>query len=155
MGFGYLKTIIRNNIAKKGEMFYTQAIYEGIVDWKGREFYKVVLDNRDFSYFTYEVQKGENLSSIANKFSVSDYMIMEANKSIKWYDDVKKGEKIKVPNTYARRIVLYLDKIYYLPFVQQIYDDKGLFEQFEMSSFIHNPNFDPAEFTPNYRDYHF
>jgi len=39
--------------------------------------------------------------------------------------------------------------------VQQIYDDKGLYEQYMFSSFMLNPVILPAEFTTKYKDYHF
>jgi len=50
---------------------------------------------------------------------------------------------------------LYIDKTNYLPVVQIIYDDKGLFGQYEYNSLIVNPVFAPDEFTSKFKDYKF
>jgi outer membrane lipoprotein-sorting protein len=43
----------------------------------------------------------------------------------------------------------------WLPLKQLIYDSKGLYEKYEMKSFMLNPPFSDAEFTPEYKDYKF
>jgi outer membrane lipoprotein-sorting protein len=155
VGFNYLGNILKANIAKVPETFYNSLIYEGLIEYKGRSFHKLVIENKNFGYVWYDVKKGETVTSIADKLSVSDFMILQVNPVINDYNDIRPGQKIKVPTAYAKRIVLYVDKVYMLPLVQFIYDDKGLYEYYEMSSFVYNPAFNPAEFTPGYKDYKF
>lgn len=155
LGFNYISNIIKNHIKKEGEKFYSALTYDGEVDWNGKKMYKLTIDNKHFAYLNYTVLKGENITSIAKKLNVSDYMILSMNPKARFYDDVKPGMQLKVPNSYARKIVLYIDKIYFLPLGQFIYDDKGLYEKYEMSNFILNPVFRSDEFSPNFKEYNF
>ncbi len=155
IGFSYLNSILKSYIATKGDGFYSWLTNEGLIDYKGKQYYKLIIDNKGFGFSSYEVKKGETLTSIASRLNISDYMTLTLNPQCTSYDDVRKGQKIKVPNSYAKRIVLYVEKNTFLPLVQFIYDDKGLFENYELSSFILNPTFQPAEFTTTYKDYHF
>lgn len=155
VGFNYLLNVISGNIVKNPDQFYNSLSSEGLIDYKGRQYYKLIIDNKNYGYTTYQVKKGENVSSISEKLGVSDYMVLHLNPNLSDYNDVHPGQRIKVPNSYAKRIILYIDKITELPLVQLIYDEKGLFENYEMSSFVPNANLSPAEFTPEYKDYHF
>ena len=155
VGFNYLGRILKNNIEKTPDVFFNSLSTEGLIDYKGKSYYKLVIENKSYAYYNYEVKKGENVSTIAEKLNVSDYMILHLNPGLNDYYDVHVGQRLKVPNSYAKKIILYVDKTTMLPFVQFIYDDKGLYEQYEMSSFVLNPVISPAEFTPKYKDYHF
>ncbi len=155
LGFFYISNILKNQLKKDGAKFYTYLTYDGEVEWNGKKMYKLTIDNRSFGHFNYQVQKGENITTIAKKLNVSDYMILSLNPKAKFYDDVKPGMQLKVPNSYARKIVLYVDKLNFLPLGQFIYDDKGLYEKYEMHNFILNPVFRNEEFTSTYKDYHF
>jgi hypothetical protein len=151
MGFSYLNKYIN----KRGESFYQSLELEGTADWKGKHYYKLTLENKNFGYVTYDVKKKEDLTSISEKLHVSDFMLLSLNPSCRNYDDVRPGQRIKVPNAYAKRIVLYIDKQSYLPFVQFIYDDKGLFEFYEFNSFVQDPVISPQEFSTKYKGYKF
>jgi LysM repeat protein len=155
VGFSYLGRVLKGNIEKTPETFYNSLTFEGSIDYKGKSYYKLTIDNKNFGYTTYEVRKGETITSVSDKLHVNDYMVLSVNPTISDYHDVRPGQKIKVPNSYAKRIVLYVDKHNYLPLVQYIYDDKGLYEFYEMSSFVLNPSISPIEFTPKYKDYNF
>ncbi len=155
LGFIYISNIIKNQIRKDGELFYSYLTYDGEVEWNGKKMYKLTLDNKNFAYYNYTVQKGETITSIAKKLNVSDYMILSSNPKAHFYDDIKPGMQLKVPNSYARKIILYIDKVYFLPLVQFIYDDKGLYEKYELNNFILNPALRAEEFTPAYKEYHF
>jgi outer membrane lipoprotein-sorting protein len=155
IGFAFLSNVLKDYISKIGENFYKNVSYEGLIDWKGKQYYKIVIDNVGYGYTIYSIKRGESITNIAAKLGVSDYMIMTLNPNLADYNDARPGQKIKVPTAYAKKIVLYLDKLNYLPMGQYIYDDKGLFEQYELSSFILNPVISPAEFTPKYPGYKF
>ncbi|MEI6817945.1 MAG: DUF1571 domain-containing protein [Bacteroidota bacterium] len=155
MGFGYIGSILAHNILVKEKEFYTNLSFTGEVDWKGKKYYKLVVDNVNYGFEEYKVQSGETLYEIGKKLFINDYKILCLNKSLSNSDDLKPGQILKVPNTYARKIELYLDKNNYLPVVQVIYDENGLYAQYEFSSLIVNPDFSPEEFTAKYKDYKF
>jgi len=80
---------------------------------------------------------------------------LKKNKEIKNFGDVKPGQIIIIPNAYARKTVLYIDKNTYLPILQTMYDDIGLFEQYEFYNLQLNPKIAEEEFTKEYKGYHF
>ncbi len=155
IGFGYIGAIISYNILNRKEDFYAGLTYDGEVDWKGKKYFKITIDNKDFAFIDYKVEKGENLYTIGKKFMVADYMILSNNKNISDYDDIKAGQTIKIPNCFAKKIEFYLDKDTYLPVIEVIYDHKGLFAQYEFNSLLLNVVIKPEEFTPKYKDYKF
>jgi hypothetical protein len=155
MGFSALNKILKDYINKKGESFYHSLNLEGTAEWKGKEYFKLTLENKNFGYTTYDVKKREDLTDIAEKLHVSDFMILSLNPICRNYNDVRPGQRIKVPTAYAKRIVLYVDKQTYLPYIQFIYDDKGLFEFYEFNSFVLDPVISPQEFSTKYKGYKF
>lgn len=155
IGFDYVAEIIRNLTEKSGEQFNTYFQVQGEVVFDNRPCHKILIDYTPYQYTTYTVQANEDLPAIAKKLLISDYMIMEINPQIDDYDDVKAGQQIKVPNAYARKTVLYIDKETYLPVVQKMYDEKGLFSQYEFYNLRLNPSFANDEFSPDYHAYSF
>lgn len=129
---------------------------EGLVKTEdGTLCYKITLEEPNFKYFNYVIRKGETISTVAKKYFVSEYMILENNPQCDWYDDVKEGQIIKVPEIYCKKMVLYLNKNLMMPAIIKLYDDKGLFEQYEFHNMVINPNFAPNEFNPDFPGYGF
>lgn len=155
MGFRYINNVFKSNMVKHQEDFASHLSLEGEVDWKGRRCYKVILFNADYGFQNYQVQKGENLITVARKLDLSEYSLLCLNPHVDDYQDVSPGDVLRVPNSYGKTIVLYIDKTWSLPLMQSISDDKGLFEQYEISNLIVNPVFAEDEFTPEYKDYNF
>ncbi|MFH1319669.1 MAG: DUF1571 domain-containing protein [Bacteroidota bacterium] len=155
VGFDYLAQIIRAAINKYEEDAYKYCKYLGTEIWNNTACYKIVLDYDDFKYIPYIVKKDETLNSIAEKLKVSEYMIMEINADVDDYDDVSPGQQIMVPNVYAKKTILYIDKKNNLPIVQQIYDEKGLYEKYEFHNLQINPVIPEEEFTESYKGYNF
>mgnify|MGYP003869910657 CR=1 FL=1 len=125
---------------------------EGIIKWDGRDVYKIVLDNKEYKMVDYTALAGEDLIKIARKKKVGEYNLLEIN-SLKNYTSVKAGQVIKVPITYAKRIVVYIDKQTYLPIYQELYDNKGLMATYEYHNLVVNPVIAEEEFTKGYKDY--
>lgn len=155
IGFDYVADIIKSICSKSGQHFDEYFKYQGEVSFDNKVCYKILVDYTSYQYVNYTVQPGENVTAIAKKLLVSDYMIKEINKEIDDYDDVKAGQRIKVPNAYARKTILYIDKETFLPIVQKMYDEKGLFSQYEFYNLQLNTPIAPEEFTRNYKDYDF
>jgi outer membrane lipoprotein-sorting protein len=82
-------------------------------------------------------------------------MIMEINEDVDDYNDVSAGQIIKIPNAYARKTLLCIEKKTNLPLLQAMYDEKGLFAQYEFYNVQVNPSITEAEFTRDYKDYDF
>jgi len=156
MGFDYFGAIIDFSVKKLGDKFDDYFTYEGEERVNNRPCYKVIINNKDFGYTNYTVGAGESITSIARKFYVSEYMILEANPRFNdYFDELKKGEVVKVPTWYAKNVTIYIDQLYFLPIGVKIYDDKGLFEEYNYHSLLVNPKFEEGEFTRNYKDYSF
>ena len=98
----------------------------------------------------------ESITTIARKLHISEYMILEVNPKLNDYFDIlKKGQVLKVPNAYAKHVTLYIDQLYFLPIGVKIFDDKSLYEQYDYHYLQVNPKIDDAEFTKEYKDYKF
>ena len=91
---------------------------------------------------------------IARKLNLSEYMILEKNK-LSNYTSVKAGQTIKVPNMYAKKVVLYIDKINLMPIYQEVHDDQGMFEEYHYINLIVNPVLDADDFSKQNPEYKF
>ena len=156
MGVDYFGGLIEYMALKNGNKFDNYFKLEGEERINNRPCYKVIIDNKDFGYETYTVGENESITSIARKLHISEYMILEVNpKFDDYFDILKKGQTIKVPNAYAKHVTLYIDQLYFLPISIKILDDKGLYEQYDYHFLQVNPKIDDAEFTKQYKDYKF
>jgi LysM repeat protein len=155
MGFVYLSDIVRQIVAKSGDKFDEQFKYLGEEERNNVKCNKISISVPNFSYVNYTVLKGENVISIARKLYVAEYLIMENNKKIDDYKDVKEGDVIKVPTAYAKNVIMYIDKLYNVPIGIVVYDDKGLYEQYDYHFLQVNPKITDEEFTRQFKDYKF
>lgn len=156
MGVDYFASVIEYIAVKNLDRFDSFFKFEGEERVNNRPCYKIIIDNKDFGYENYTVGVNESITSIARKLHISEYMILEVNPKLNDYFDIlKKGQVLKVPNAYAKHVTLYIDQLYFLPISIKILDDKGLYEQYDYHFLQVNPKIDDAEFTKNYKDYKF
>ncbi len=156
MGYDYFGSVIEYSKYKLGDKFDEYFKLMGEEKMNGRSCYKIVIDNKDFGYTDYTVGDHESITTIARKFFVSEYMIVEKNPKFKdYFDLVKKGQVIKIPTWYCKSVIMYIDKQYMLPISMKILDDKGLFEEYNYHFLQVNPTFEANEFTKDYKDYGF
>jgi hypothetical protein len=156
MGVDYFGGLIEYMALKNLPKFDTYFKFEGEERINNRPCYKIVIDNKDFAYENYTVGENESITSIARKLHISEYMILLVNPKFKDYFDIlKKGQVIVVPNAYAKHVTLFIDQLYFLPISIKILDDKGLYEQYDYHFLQVNPKIDDAEFTKKYKDYKF
>jgi len=129
---------------------------EGSIKWNNKDCYKIVMENPHYTIQNYTMQGNETVLQVAKKLYVAEYKIVELNKGIV-SDPLSKapGKTIKVPSDYGKRIVLYVDKSNFLPIVQFVYDEIGLFEQYEFYDLEINPKFPAKEFTKEFEGYKF
>jgi hypothetical protein len=155
MGYTYLADILRDGLRRAGDNVDKYFKVLGEEKYNGRDCYKLSISFPDFAWNNYTVKKGENLTSIARKLHVSEYMVLENNPKLGSYNDVKEGQVIKVPNAYAKLTLLLIDKEYMLPVNNKVFDDKGLYETYEYYDLQVNPTIAPEEFTKSFKGYHF
>ena len=110
MGHQYLADILKDGIKRAGNDMEKYFTLLGEEKHNGRDCYKVSISFPDFSWVSYTVKPGENLTSIARKLNVSEYMVLEKNSRYSWYNDAKAGDVIKVPDAYAKFTLLLIDK---------------------------------------------
>jgi len=156
MGYDYFANIIQTTMDKLGDKFNDVFTFGGEERINNRPCYKILIDNKDFKYLEYTIGENESITSIARKFHIAEYMILEKNPKFKDYFDIlKKGQVIKIPNWYARTVTMYIDQLYFLPVSVKVNDDKGLFEEYNYHFLQVNPKFEEGEFTRTYKDYGF
>jgi hypothetical protein len=155
VGFLYFASIIKAAIKFADKDFDKIFTLKGSIKWDDRDHWVLIIDTPEFSFSPYIVQPGENLTSIADKLKVSDYMIRENNSGVKDYTSVKPGQVILVPNAYAKKTIIYIDKQNFLPTVQVIMDDKGIFARYEFFNIVVNPSYKENEFDKSFSDYNF
>jgi LysM repeat protein len=155
IGFDYISSMTKYYMNRMGDSFYNYLRITDTLEWDKRTCYELTFDYIPFQYLDYTVKLNETLTSIASRFHINDYVLLKHNPKVKDYDSVKPGQVVKVPNFYNRKIVLFLDDHNFLPLVQITYDETGLLEKYEMTSFILNPELQPEEFTSTYSSYGF
>ena len=155
MGFRYLEDILKDGMKHAGDKLDKYFTVLDEEKYNGRPCYKLHISFPDFAWGPYTVKKGENLTTIARKLRVSEFMVLENNHKISWYNDVKEGQVIQVPNAYAKLTLLLIDKELLLPVNNKVFDDKGLFETYEYYNLKVNTPIAPEEFTKEYKDYNF
>ncbi len=117
------------------------------VIWNQMSCYHLVIEANNKSEINYKVKKSETIRSIANDLKINEYRIVELNSNLNNFDSkLIENQFIKVPESYADRIDLYINKANFLPVFQQFKDKNGLFEQYEYKNIKINPEFNPNEF---------
>lgn len=129
--------------------------YAGDVQYHGRNCYRVIISDPTYTYTTVVGQKGENVLRLAKRLLVCEYHIMDLNASSRSLVDDVSGKTLKVPTSYAKKTVLYIDKATNFPLYQEMSDERGLFEKYEYSNVVINPAFKADEFSEKFSEYNF
>jgi outer membrane lipoprotein-sorting protein len=156
-GFSYLYAQVKNTekkLAANGQKLEDIITIAGDYTWNGKSCTKLILDNPDFQFISYTCTQSESLLSLCERINVSEYLVMEKN-NLGYGANVTKGMVLKVPNEFAKKAELYIDKSSGIPIYQVVYDDKGVFEKYEFKNLKINPSFNSAEFTTQCAGYGF
>lgn len=100
----------------------------------GRRCFRVEILDPGYRLYPLRVAEGETLLSIARKYTINPYKILEINPELEDYQDVKTGDMIRIPSSYSKRSVIMIDTETFLPRQIEIYDEKGLFEAYEFGN---------------------
>ncbi|MES2619653.1 MAG: DUF1571 domain-containing protein [Bacteroidota bacterium] len=155
-GFTFVEKIVSQGVKKAdAEQRFDEAFkYAGDVTWNGRSCYKLIIEDPTYGYTTYTAKKGENMFTVAAKFLIPEYSMVELN-GVKNFEEDLGGKTLKIPTSYAKKTVMYVDKENYFPIFQEVSDDKGIFERYTFYNLVVNPAFKADEFTENFAGYNF
>lgn len=144
-GFATIKKILETSIAqRKGEDISTYVKVLGTVNFDSKDCWKVEINDADYKIINYTVAAGEtSVWSIGKKLAISEYKIKELNDI---GDEVKPGQVIKIPSSYAKKTTLYIDKTNYLPIYHKMEDEKGIYEIYEFKELKLGVNLTDADF---------
>lgn len=145
-GYPHLMSILEHLTAKYSQHVEGMVSNAGLVNWNGRQCWSISFNNPNFKVHKYTVKPGETVLSLSTKSKLSEYMILELNKEIDGYNDIKAGQVINLPNDYSPKLELLVDKNELIPLVIKVYDEKGLYEQYEYYNVVTNPVFKAEEF---------
>jgi outer membrane lipoprotein-sorting protein len=156
IGFEPFTLLMKKTLQKMPNQFYQYLSNQGAVVYNGVRCIKMQIDYTEYKIINYTCQKGETLTTIANKFFLSDYKLLQLNKEeVDNYNDVKEGQIIKIPNAYGKEIIFYIDEKTFLPIYQKVNDEIGLYELYEFSDIKINPPFTDYDFSSNNKEYGF
>ena len=153
--FNYLVAFLEHLLNKYADNAENMVEIKGEVQWDKRPCYHIEMNNPNYKLESYTVQNEKNLIEVAKNLKVNEYTILSLNKNVSNYYDIESGQKLTVPNDYAKRMTLYLDKEYLIPVMVKVYDSKGLYEHFEYTNLEVNPNISQEEFSADYKGYSF
>ncbi|MEO8147124.1 MAG: DUF1571 domain-containing protein [Bacteroidia bacterium] len=153
-GFAYMSKMFSHYYSSDSVFFVTNLKLMTDTIFDGQLCYRLVLYYPEYKWRTYTVKKGETFTTIADKFFLNDYMVMDRNGKTS-FSDVSEGEKIIIPVAFAKKIILSIDKSSFLPVQQILYDDKGLLAVLEFKNLIVNQPIPAEEFTCEYKKYGF
>ncbi|OFX58643.1 MAG: hypothetical protein A2046_06910 [Bacteroidetes bacterium GWA2_30_7] len=146
MGFDYIKSILHFLYTNDKNVFK----YDGVKMIVGKAYYKITVTIPNYSNEIYCFDKNETVISVARKNKISEYKILELNPNIDDFSYGIEGKNILIPNFYAKKLELYIDKNNFMPIIQNIYDEKGLFEKYEYQKLEVNPIFFEKDFSSEY-----
>jgi outer membrane lipoprotein-sorting protein len=158
-GLGFVNVLLsgfENTVKKSGKSIDELYTYKGEVMFDGRPCHRIyMIPPSGFEYISYTTDRDQSLVQLSRRIVASDYLIRERNNRISYGRRIKKGTTLSVPSAYASKVVVYIDKETYMPVVQMLYDERGLFEKYEYTNINRNPNFGSDEFTTDCEDYGF
>ncbi|HOT15827.1 MAG TPA: DUF1571 domain-containing protein [Bacteroidales bacterium] len=152
-GFTYFVNIIGQIVDDPNRQL--TITYMGNVKRNGISCQRINICNKKYAIIKYQIKAGENLTTIAKRLNINDYKILELNPEIDDYTDVKPGQIINIPNTYAKSLDLFIDETIMLPVLIDIYDENGQYGSYGYKNLVINKPFAADEFSITYKDYHF
>ncbi|MDP2385201.1 MAG: DUF1571 domain-containing protein [Bacteroidota bacterium] len=152
LGFEYFAKTMTNALLKDKTHISQNLKLIGKKIIGGKPCVGINFEDPNFSYFEHVTEKSESVNSLATKFNVSEYQIRLKNDLNSFYGTIKPGKKLKIPTNYCKRMVMYLDEHTLLPVTITIFDEVGLYENYEYSNIKINKKFTADDFGKFYKD---
>lgn len=154
-GFKYCMDLLYSIKTKMGDNFDDMSKMETDILFNTRLCYRLTLTDNSFSYVNYTLKEKETLYALSMQKKISEFLIVYHNKNVSDFNDVEAGKVIQIPTSFAKRAIIYIDKISLHPIGIEMYDEIGLFEKYEFQNVIYNPSFASNEFTKDFDGYGF
>lgn len=122
---------------------------------KGIACYQIEYVVNNFTYKNYTSVKDERLIDLTDRLMLNPGKVGELNGFTSFDAVIKKGAVIKLPSHLGNKVLIYVNKATYIPVMQQLYDEVGLYEEYNYDDLIVNPAFAADEFSENFKDYDF
>jgi outer membrane lipoprotein-sorting protein len=148
-GFAYTFSLLDYLIKKYEPESNDMIAFNGIVKVKDMECYHLTFTNTKFKLVNYTTGQNETPITIAKKFHLNYYMVLENNPILKGTGTIKKGTTLILPNDYATKMELYIHKEKLYPVNLRVYDNKGLFEEFTFLQVVVNQTLKDIDFSEN------
>lgn len=142
-------------VINKDKDAYANFKMTGKVVKNGYNCYAVEYESKNFTYTDYVVGENETVTTVAAKLSVNEYLVRYKNELLNDFDFMKKGKTLKVPVYFCKKALVYIDEKTMLPVSAALYDDAGVFENYDFSKIEVNKPIKEEEFSRDYKDYHF
>lgn len=155
LGLHYIGKTLSQTIAKTHKDFDRHFAYAGTLTWNRTECFQILISYPEYKYVEHRAEKGETVTSIAQRFNTSDFKIRYKNNLSSYFGTIEEGKRLLVPIPYSNRAILFIDKKTYLPVNIKVYDEEGLFESYELYNLQVNKLFAFDEFSKNYKEYGF
>jgi hypothetical protein len=153
-GFGTIAELLEGSAGRPDKSFNHSFRYAGDTTVMGRASYILRSDYPQFRYVAYKTGKNETPATVAARFGCGEYRVLERNK-LDIGEKLAEGRTLQVPNSYGRRTLVVVDQKTFLPNSVAVYDDQGLFEKYDFFDVVANQPIPAAEFSKDYKGYHF
>jgi len=153
-GFGTIADLLEGSAGRADKSFNRSFRYAGDTTVLGRASYILRSDYPQFRYVAYRTGKNETPATVAAHFGCGEYRVLERNK-LDIGQKLAEGQTLQVPNSYGRRTLVLVDQKTFLPNCVAVYDDQGLYEKYDFFDVVANQPIPLAEFSKDYKSYHF
>jgi len=146
-GFGTVKGILEHNLKSRG---LTAAQYGefakiiGTVTYDGKPCWHIEILDKDYKMTTYTVKTEKDVWELGKKLAIPEFKVKQLNNI---GNDLKAGQVLKVPSSYAKKTTVYVCKSTYLPIYQKMEDEEGVYEVFEFKSLKTGVKFTDTDFS--------
>lgn len=154
-GFHFICRVLEHSMKKVENNFDDYFKFKGDTSINDKRYLKVLIDVFDFKYLPYTVKENETILEIADRLFLNDYLIVDKNPDVDAFDDVSPGQVIQLPSAFARKIIIYIDAITYFPFIEEIHDEKGVYERYTFRKIQASPGLSDVDFDENNDAYGF
>jgi outer membrane lipoprotein-sorting protein len=154
-GFDHVISILMFLCDKYESQIDSMVVHNGMVVWNERTCHSITFTNPNYEYIDYVVQENETIETIANKYKLNQYMMLELNPTIDEFDDISTNDIIRIPNDYSTKMNLYIDEEFSIPIRMEIFDGKGLYELYEYADVVINQAIPSEDFTKGNKKYDF
>lgn len=150
-GYWYLAEVVKFITSVNKDATIT---YEGEDATLGVECLRYVVDNPSYKLLTYSTKKGETLYSIAKSKHLYLYSLRMLNPEVD-PNCLAEHTLLKIPSSYARKMVMLIEKDNRTPLKIQVYNEQGIMEEMLFTNVITNPPLSSDDFNRNNSTYSF